>query len=334
MPPSLLAPSTNLPPALALQVSNEAPAILNRSSLRRLLSYPLSLFTRNESPEQWSVHENIFLSCLRTKDDEAARQLLETLTARFGEHNERVMGLRGLLEEATAKDGAGLEEVLEEYNATLAEDATNTPVMKRKVALLRSMARPVEAIGTLVTLLHSSPTDVEAWAELSDLYQAQGLYPQAIFCLEEVLLISPYAWNMHARMGEVVYLSTAKEAGIGPQRSRLLVDSMRWFCRSIELCDDYLRGYYGLKLVTNELLRLEPRALEVSVYSRGSESKEHALPPPSRAEVEQINQRATAKLADIIRYHANDDRKRGAYDEAEVVAVRELLEAETARIER
>lgn len=24
---------------------------------------------------------------------------------------------------------------------------------------------------------------------------------------------------------------------------------MRRFCRSIELCDDYLRGYYGLKLV-------------------------------------------------------------------------------------
>lgn len=29
----------------------------------------------------------------------------------------------------------------------------------------------------------------------------------------------------------------------------LLADSIRRFCRSIELCDDYIRGYYGLKLV-------------------------------------------------------------------------------------
>jgi tetratricopeptide (TPR) repeat protein len=44
-----------------------------------------------------------------------------------------------------------------------------------------------------------SPTDAEAWAELSDLYVAQGLYPQAIFALEEVLVLSPNAWNVSAQ---------------------------------------------------------------------------------------------------------------------------------------
>jgi ER membrane protein complex subunit 2 len=29
-----------------------------------------------------------------------------------------------------------------------------------------------------------------------------------------------------------------------------LAESLKRFCRSIELCDDYLRGYYGLKLVS------------------------------------------------------------------------------------
>lgn len=28
-----------------------------------------------------------------------------------------------------------------------------------------------------------------------------------------------------------------------------LVDAMRRFCRSIELCNDYIRGYYGLMIV-------------------------------------------------------------------------------------
>lgn len=45
-------------------------------------------------------------------------------------------------------------------------------------------------------LLDNSPTDAEAWSELSDLYLQQGLYAQAIFSLEEVLLITPNAWNV------------------------------------------------------------------------------------------------------------------------------------------
>lgn len=51
---------------------------------------------------------------------------------------------------------------------------------------------------------------------------------------------------MHARLGEILYIA----AGVNDSNSdRYLADSMRRFCRSIELCDDYLRGYYGLKLV-------------------------------------------------------------------------------------
>lgn len=30
---------------------------------------------------------------------------------------------------------------------------------------------------------------------------------------------------------------------------KYLAESLKRFCRSIELCDDYLRGYYNLKLV-------------------------------------------------------------------------------------
>ena len=41
-----------------------------------------------------------------------------------------------------------------------------------------------------------SPTDPEAWAELADLYLSQGLYSQAVFALEEVLVLQPNAWNV------------------------------------------------------------------------------------------------------------------------------------------
>ena len=69
-------------------------------------------------------------------------------------------------------------------------------MQKRRIALLVSMGKIQEAISLLGDLLQISPTDAEAWAELSDLYFAQHAYDQAIFCLEEVLLVMPNAWNV------------------------------------------------------------------------------------------------------------------------------------------
>ena len=68
--------------------------------------------------------------------------------------------------------------------------------MKRRVVLLRSLNRPSDAIATLIQFLDAIPTDAEGWCELADLYQSQGLSAQAIFSLEEALLIAPNAWNV------------------------------------------------------------------------------------------------------------------------------------------
>ncbi len=58
------------------------------------------------------------------------------------------------------------------------------------------MGRLPDAASVLVQLLDFSPTDSEAWSELSDIYLSQGLYPQAIYALEEVLVLAPNAWNV------------------------------------------------------------------------------------------------------------------------------------------
>jgi ER membrane protein complex subunit 2 len=69
-------------------------------------------------------------------------------------------------------------------------------VTKRRIALLKTLDKTAEAITALNEFVDPSPTDAEAWAELADLYVGQGLYPQAVFALEEVLLITPNAWNV------------------------------------------------------------------------------------------------------------------------------------------
>ncbi len=72
------------------------------------------------------MYEKLLLSCLRTGDDKAAHLCLEKLIERFGATNKRIMGLRGLYQEAVADNDAALERILKEYGEVLAEDPVNT----------------------------------------------------------------------------------------------------------------------------------------------------------------------------------------------------------------
>ncbi|KAL9096150.1 MAG: hypothetical protein Q9165_001673 [Trypethelium subeluteriae] len=327
----LLQPPTHVPPSTALRISQQAPTILRNTSGFRL-PYPLSLFVSTENQELWATQENLFLACLRTGDDKSALHCLEKLTERFGGQNERIMALRGLYHEATAENSKALEEVLEGYIEALEENPTNMPIRKRTAALLKSLGRPVEAIQTLVALLDSSPTDAEAWSELAELYTSQGQYYQATYCLEEVLLIMPNAWSVHARLGEILFRSCSNLIGNNGDLLKTLSESMRRFCRSIELCENYLRGYYGLKLTTKKLLDVYPKS---SKHSQAvSDPATGDLAPPTLGSIQRLHELATEKLGEIVRRGSADERGWNDYDEAELIAVRELLDRDIQPIER
>ncbi|KAK0376973.1 tetratricopeptide [Colletotrichum limetticola] len=326
MAPSLIRPQGHLSPAEALELAQRAPTILRNNPTAFSSSPLLSLFSASETPEIWTIYENLLLACLRTGDSQAAHQCLERLVIRFGNENERIMAFKGLVKEAEADNDGELAQVLKEYETILGQNATNIPVAKRRVALLKSTGKTSEAIAALNGLVDFNPTDAEAWAELADLYLSQGLYSQAIYALEEVLVLTPNAWNMHARLGEVLYMTASASEGSSQQQ---LAESVKRFSRSIELCDDYLRGYYGLKLalqVTNKLIK------EPSKPSRQSDSEDWTLPDVGT--LQKLNELATQKLADIVRRNGAHERLWQGYDESEVAAARDLLSKESVDLVR
>ena len=192
---NLLTPPARIPPQTALHLAQKAPLILS-SAPTSSLPWPLSLLFSRETPETWTIHENLLLAALRTGDDASARQILDRLTTRFGADNERMIALKGIYEEALAKDDGELEKIFNDYEKVLKENPNNFSVRKRRVAVLKSLGRTADAITALTVLVENSPTDAEAWAELSELYASTGAWGQAIFCLEEVLLIMPNAWSV------------------------------------------------------------------------------------------------------------------------------------------
>jgi tetratricopeptide (TPR) repeat protein len=255
MAATLLQPPSNAAPDVTLNLKTHAPEFF-KSQRTWALPWPLNLLVNSESQEKWQIYENILLACLRTGDNDSAYLCLEELTDRFGVENDRVLALRALYKEATAKTQQELNEVMKQFEDMLKEDPSVFSIRKRRAALLRATGKIPEAITALTNLVDTLPTDPEVWSELSDVYLSQGAFDQAIYSLEEVLLISPYAWNVHAKLGEVLYLSASKLDGEAQRKA--LAESTRRFCRSLELCDNYLRGFYGLKLVSR-LLALDER---------------------------------------------------------------------------
>ncbi|SPO00693.1 related to kinetoplast-associated protein KAP [Cephalotrichum gorgonifer] len=320
MAPSLLRPQAHLSNQEILELAQQAPSILRKNPRAFETSPLLALFTASENTELWIIYENLLLACLRIEDDRSAVEILARLALRFGDDNQRIMALKGLVREAQAKDNAELEEILKGYETVLIDignSGTNIPIAKRRVALLKSLGRPSDAISALVRLLEYSPTDAEAWSELSDLYLAQGMYAQAIYALEEVLVLSPNSWNMQARLGELLFMAAAASADAATYT--FYAESVKRFCRSIELCDDYLRGYYGLKQATDKLLS-DPKLLKPS-----KQSGDDGLVLPPKQTLEALNEQATKKLAEIVRRYGAGDPLWQGYDVAEVAAARELL---------
>jgi hypothetical protein len=125
MASSLLHPPAHLSPSVALQLSQQAPAILSSTPSGISPSSLSALWSAAETPELWITYENLMLSCLRTGDTKSAHTCLERLTERFGSKNERLMALRGLFQEAIADDDAALNKVLKEYETILKNDPAN-----------------------------------------------------------------------------------------------------------------------------------------------------------------------------------------------------------------
>jgi hypothetical protein len=116
------------------------------------------------------------------------------------------------------------------------------------------------------------------------------------------------------------------------------VESVRRFSRSIELCDDYLRGFYGLKLVCwpyinsihakTNLYQATSRAL--LTLSEGS-NKSKADSTPSLKTIQSLNLLATAKLTEIVRRSVARETGWEGYDAAELIAARELLDRDAVK---
>jgi ER membrane protein complex subunit 2 len=141
---------------------------------------------------------------------------------------------------------------------------------------------------------------------------------------------------MHARFGEVLYMASTT-SGAEDRGQKYLAESVKRFCRSIELCDNYLRGYCGLKLVciakssekherhAANLPQASDKFLADIKTTKPPKNSEEDLEMPEKATVEALNQKATEKLAEIVRRYTAKEAQWQGYEASDIAAARELL---------
>ena len=87
--------------------------------------------------------------------------------------------------------------------------------------------------------------DASAWSELAECYLAIGLYKQALFCFEELILQSPLTPIYHVKLGEVLFTLGGAD-NIGKAR--------RYFSAAVELSSgSNKRALYGICLCCQAL---------------------------------------------------------------------------------
>ncbi|KAJ1988769.1 tetratricopeptide repeat domain-containing protein [Dimargaris cristalligena] len=182
-------------------------------------------------PSYWLITEQVFTAALDVRDWEFANTLLTTLRKQFV-RSDRVDVLAGLLLEAQGqyKDADLI------YNKILADNETNIFASKRKIAVAKAQGRMGDATAQLNKYLGNQANDHEAWLELCELYIHQNMLEQAAFCVEEVIMLQPRNHIYNQKYAEIQYTLTNYDI------------ALKYFCRAIELCTDYLRGLYGIKL--------------------------------------------------------------------------------------
>ncbi|KAK9368356.1 hypothetical protein V1509DRAFT_623839 [Lipomyces kononenkoae] len=206
-----------------------------------------------------------FLSIIAGKDSEAST-ILTTLTDRFGQDSNRVGVLKCIYLEATAGAGQALE-------FASARPDTELGTLKRKIVILKSTNQSSLYITELLKLVDNFPSDAESWAELASAYLDAGMYAQSIFALHEVLLLVPLAYNINALVGETLLLyvsslqsSTNTTHSLAVEEK--LIEAVKFFLRSVELCEDYVRGWTGVLVATKRITEIKKPFGDTSKYKR------------------------------------------------------------------
>lgn len=191
-----------------------------------------------------------YLSLLSNRDVEA-KTCLDRIIDKFGDRDsQRAAVLKATYLEATLDTKTSIDYLSKRTKNELL-------CLKKRVALSKRTTSQADYIKALNGFLNISPLDPEVWYELAETYYEVGHYEKAVYALQEILLILPFAYNIFARIGEIEHVIFKRDGDV-----ESLVSSLKHFLRSVELSANYIRGWSGVYITSKELNELDVKKLK------------------------------------------------------------------------
>lgn len=131
------------------------------------------------------------------------------------------------------------------YSKALVKHPQNLTILHRVVALKLSRGDVSGALQELNEHLKVHMTDIAAWEQAASLYLQLGQVPQAIFCLEEVVMHQPGNLNALLLLADSLY-------SLGGEKNVLTAQKV--YSGIIEVTNgNHVRALYGLCLCASQL---------------------------------------------------------------------------------
>jgi tetratricopeptide (TPR) repeat protein len=167
-----------------------------------VLSFGLPVVRSNgaSSSEMWVLYEQIFLSALELGKSDVQDKCLNQLRQKF-EGSQRVDRLYGM----TFENESNYREAISLYEILLEENSANLPAMKRIAACFKALGDKQSFGEQMGSIMKAYPADATSWAELAESYMSVCAFEEAIFCLEELILLAPLTAAYHTRLGEALH---------------------------------------------------------------------------------------------------------------------------------
>lgn len=241
--------------------------------------------------EKWLVVEQLAIASIHAGNASVAKQCIDKLQLEFGTQSIRVRQLTGMMAEMKGDQNAALAT----YNSILSEsdDCNQTAfASKRKIALQIASGSTSAAVDALVEYLTIMSTDTEAWECLCNCYRQTLNWEQALFCLEELIMLRPQSAQYYLAYADTLLASMSTWTADGVQMAA------KYYALALECRFDDVDALMGWKKCFNHMLTLNVKKnvtgmseeLDVLVSERLALSLRNKNLKLDEAQVEQIQQ--------------------------------------------
>ncbi|KAG7195407.1 uncharacterized protein KQ657_003165 [Scheffersomyces spartinae] len=248
-----------------LAVAHSGAYSLFTPSETRALAGQLDVFLRDHSSdkltplEYYDLLELQFYLTLISNEDKKAKSILDQLQDQFSsKDSQRLKLMKSIYLEAIGQSTEAIE--------ALKGNKDEMRLARRMATFARKADNNEGYIKNLVSYLDLQPLDTMAWDELSFEYSKVGAYNKSVFCLEEIVLQDPLAYQCFYKIGlNNYYWGKQLMEGLWgsssqgqPKKEKIVtlitvLSSARdnWL-RCIEIFPKHTKSWVGIYLILNE----------------------------------------------------------------------------------